>query len=512
MSTRPQAEKIDDVGEYIPYARKHLEEHSGFKQQGGVSLKSLWPEPDWVDWVEEGVDVGAVASMAMIYGGLSTCPIAGVLEGEVTDEMWREGYIEAIAALRKVFEGIWLDRHIKEIERRFAIELGLDYETVTQLPFSITYKFYALRRTKGRRFKGPASLSQRSAMMAKWLPKLGWPESSGAITVSKFPMKFTDGLWRICHFTSSSITLANKETYLTDEEALVDIRAIIGRETTPEVSRIPVKPGGAKTDRQGPEQRSGQDMSAEQLMDDFGFRGIQFGASIGQKERQRWVNAVYDAIADMADLLSIDRTWIGGQKIQALAIGARGIGGTRAHYEPELKVTNLTRARGAGSFAHEWGHGIDNILCEMVYGTNRMFSKLVHQGWEVEPVHRALWNAMRNITEQLTGKDEKTSSFRQHAYWIEREHRAGRYWSTIEELFARGFEAFIQDSLLGRGIVSPWLVYGTLEADYDLNNIAGCPYPTGMERVLLNDLYAELVYLIEPTLFQTRPSSEGVWT
>ena len=30
-----------------------------------------------------------------------------------------------------------------------------------------------------------------------------------------------------------------------------------------------------------------------------------------------------------------------------------------AHYEPARNVINLTRLKGAGSLAHEWGHALD---------------------------------------------------------------------------------------------------------------------------------------------------------
>lgn len=55
----------------------------------------------------------------------------------------------------------------------------------------------------------------------------------------------------------------------------------------------------------------------------------------------------------------------------AIAFGARGSGTALAHFEPARNVINLTKLKGAGSLAHEWGHALDFFL-----GTNcggRMF-------------------------------------------------------------------------------------------------------------------------------------------
>lgn len=43
----------------------------------------------------------------------------------------------------------------------------------------------------------------------------------------------------------------------------------------------------------------------------------------------------------------------------AIAFGARGSGRALAHFEPSRNVINLTKMKGAGSLAHEWGHAFD---------------------------------------------------------------------------------------------------------------------------------------------------------
>ena len=46
----------------------------------------------------------------------------------------------------------------------------------------------------------------------------------------------------------------------------------------------------------------------------------------------------------------------------AIAFGSRGKGRALAHYEPARVVINLTKMKGAGSLAHEWGHAFDDWL------------------------------------------------------------------------------------------------------------------------------------------------------
>jgi hypothetical protein len=71
-----------------------------------------------------------------------------------------------------------------------------------------------------------------------------------------------------------------------------------------------------------------------------------------------------EALVDLADILGIkpEDISLGGQL--GLAIGARGTGNSLAHYEPDLRVINLTRAGGVGSLAHEWGHALDHSLTD----------------------------------------------------------------------------------------------------------------------------------------------------
>lgn len=102
----------------------------------------------------------------------------------------------------------------------------------------------------------------------------------------------------------------------------------------------------------------------------FGFRGGEFGN--WQNKRQECLNCTVDAFSDLAYALDLPYQAMSlcftGKLCDriALAWGSRGSGRATAHYEPENAVINLTKYRGAGSLAHEWGHALDHT-CGKLY-------------------------------------------------------------------------------------------------------------------------------------------------
>ena len=108
----------------------------------------------------------------------------------------------------------------------------------------------------------------------------------------------------------------------------------------------------------------GRDATAQMFQADFGFKGVQFGNWNNQDERQELMNAAYEALHDLADVLGLPPKIISLNGNLSLAFGARGHGlsGARAHYEPAYTIINLTKMKGAGSLAHEWLHALDHYL------------------------------------------------------------------------------------------------------------------------------------------------------
>lgn len=58
-------------------------------------------------------------------------------------------------------------------------------------------------------------------------------------------------------------------------------------------------------ERVGEDYRSGRDITTNELLDTFGFRAIEFGNYVSQKERQSFLNNIYDSLMDMSKILGI---------------------------------------------------------------------------------------------------------------------------------------------------------------------------------------------------------------
>lgn len=114
--------------------------------------------------------------------------------------------------------------------------------------------------------------------------------------------------------------------------------------------------------RNGEDYRNNKDISGEDMMNTFDFKGGEFGNWLNDNDRQQSLNYGYDALLDLSKALSILPTDISlGGKL-SIAFGSRGSGNALAHYEPDREVINLTKMKGAGSLAHEWGHALDDIM------------------------------------------------------------------------------------------------------------------------------------------------------
>jgi len=106
----------------------------------------------------------------------------------------------------------------------------------------------------------------------------------------------------------------------------------------------------------------------EQLMKDFGLRGVEFGNWVNDSSGKYHLQRSAEALSDLAGILGINPKDISLNGRLAIAFGARGKAGALAHYEADRKVINMTKYGGAGSLAHEWGHAMDNILYQYSNG------------------------------------------------------------------------------------------------------------------------------------------------
>lgn len=104
------------------------------------------------------------------------------------------------------------------------------------------------------------------------------------------------------------------------------------------------------------------------LLQDFGIKGCEFGNYLNDATRQESLDQCYEAFMDLAMALEISPQKVGLMGKLSLAYGARGNGDAAAHFEPARQVINLTKLLGAGTLCHEYGHAVDFILGEMILG------------------------------------------------------------------------------------------------------------------------------------------------
>lgn len=277
-----------------------------------------------------------------------------------------------------------------------------------------------------------------------------------------------------------------------------------------------VRPSLTEIKREGmKDYRNGKDVNAEDFMKTFGFRGVEFGNWVNAKERQVNVNLAYDAFYDLAETLGIKPKDISlGGKL-GMAFGSRGKGRHAAHYEPSNVVINLTKTKGDGSVAHEWGHALDFALRRKGGGFSALadMNKALTQRYDRKRAISMLESILKGATTSRNGKRGITLakdfiSYLWHAqswggvvtteYKKEADKLGKSYWGNKEELWAREFESFVYDKMKGDSpyLVTDWVSDSKVTKE---RGFKGRPYPTGEERQQFHGYFDHLISGIEWT-------------
>ncbi len=322
------------------------------------------------------------------------------------------------------------------------------------------------------------------------------------------------------------------------------------------MKEIPQRPHLEHVTRTGEDTRNGENVSPDQFIETFDFRGVEFGNWLPQDERQDVLNMAHDALSDLAELFGVEKKAIGldidgGGHTIAAAFGSRGRAKAMAHYEPVRKAFNLTRMNGAGSLAHEYGHAFDNILFGKLcgnlnspkiymltdalrnYGVKRVINDTLSKTTG-ERFGEISQNSSKILVEFLSRFDDlseslmltysnstnrdnpyhKTDFF--YAACVLDQKKSTPYWSSHKELFARAFETWCFDKLEKSDRKSEYLVSGVEGARFNDNNrYTGNPYPQGKERIEINskfdkviELYPKVCEVLRECKNETNPQPE----
>ncbi len=318
--------RIEDVGEKIGGARKDFHRRTlaiadlaamnDIERREMVERKNIWPALDMKAMQSAGVPFEVAGAIGHLRRLLENKP-----KNDVTDAE----YISAISSVRDAFVGVnsiatFNDACIKLHELHGHVQ----------------------RNEKGeiqwRRWLNSDPFA--NAIGNKAASRLAWPE----LQISAFCTRGT-----------------SYEDYFS--------RQVRGVKSKPR-DLIETRPHLKNINQSGiPDYANGRVITGDDFLADFGFRAVEFGNWVDQKERAVIVRMAYNSLHNLASVLDLPSKAIGlGGKL-ALAFGARGRGGSRApsaHYEPTRQVMNLTRTKGAGSLAHEWFHALDDHLSRLV--------------------------------------------------------------------------------------------------------------------------------------------------
>jgi hypothetical protein len=414
--------RIQDFGEVIPGARKHayakgditLEDFDGMTEEvrkKWVRRDVVWPAPDYEKLLGEGHERCALAVVKALRDAFPPAEYAGAnaqksylgllnrakeigrmkTAGEIKE--WMEGAGRRIINVR-----LWDDSadvapgddmvawrtatwHSSPATKAANKAFNLMRRVFTDFQEILTEsgdaeRVIALLRLPAKSWltaKHPFGFLTKNPQWPKGLPmEVGW--------LIKYDFSINKGTDGKCRVTSQNIRWwqAYKDVVFDDtNSAFATMKAFAKGEIEERKRRLDERGkhvremafGGAKTESAAglveKDWTEGREITGDDYLERFGFRGGQFGNWLPQKERQGVLNAGYNALCDLAEALDVPPVALSHMGALGISFGARGHGGKNplaAHFEPLENIINLTRPHGAGCLAHEWAHSFDHAL------------------------------------------------------------------------------------------------------------------------------------------------------
>ncbi|NOU48948.1 hypothetical protein HG263_00090 [Pseudoalteromonas sp. JBTF-M23] len=237
--------------------------------------------------------------------------------------------------------------------------------------------------------------------------------------------------------------------------------------------------------RQGPEYRFGDQTDFHEIKHTFGFKTITIGSWVTPTEQRLGANLIYDALADLAQILQVPPFVIGLKGTLNFALGTGGQLGVQAHYNASTRTLALAKNAGAGALAHEWWHAFDHYICKHVFSHSSAHSFasslwLQHPLSNNHPLNLQLAKFFKMIL--LSSKGDKPSQFFEHAKQLDSQYGL-LYFSLPQELSARAFESCIA---YNTSISNEYLVSGVKNSE--LQQLGGFP------DLALNTVLSETIF------------------
>lgn len=175
---------------------------------------------------------------------------------------------------------------------------------------------------------------------------------------------------------------------------------------------------------------SPNDINPYEIVSKYNLKGFEFGNWLSNDERYDNLIAANDSLVFLAWLFKSQN--IGFNRMIGIAFGARGYGRALAHYEPGMNMINLTKTKGAGSFAHEYGHALDYNFGRYI-DQHKTYSALSGGAMSgSKPLLDNVGSSLRALVNEIVD----------YPFTLERVDWDG-YWAQRNEIFARLFEEYI---------------------------------------------------------------------
>ena len=223
-------------------------------------------------------------------------------------------------------------------------------------------------------------------------------------------------------------------------------------------------------------------ISSEKLLNEFNFRGVQYGNQMTLSDKEKVNLRCFNAMHDLSEIIGLKPEELTGKGTLAIAFGARGKAKGKlsacAHYEVINCVINLTRSSKRGNLSHELYHYWDNLLGSFSKTgqldihqnetfASTLFSPIKGQTHLPEEVVKAICKLINEIYKT----NVVSRSF------LKDDLRSKPYWGKRIEVLARCFEMWVFTELEKRGMRNDFLV----SFNFDYETEEDYPYPTRNE-------------------------------
>lgn len=445
-------QEMADVGENLWYNRRNFtgqaigwgdikDLNPTLKVKEAVKAK-VWPRPDYEALVEGGMNPTVASIIKSIYDALPTKPHAA----GVPDDTRLQRYMDVMGRIRDATFEWARDRDaLRQMADQAAdiaqkrLRNAFSYGGVSdEVRNAILERVWPgeMDKPRAERWTDPAVRSETAALGRKAIQGLqiqyamieaatrrvteGWPAKQEAWQ-RRFEIKETPAGERVVENGFTVIRRVPEFFIVKKGSRRILDAGFLSREAAIEKAREMARrssSGGGdlrgmnitEATRTGPERRANdENISAERLMQEFGFRGVNFGRTswINHAERQAFVNGAYDALVDLAEILGVPAKALSFNGLLGIAFGAQGRGGkAAAHFVPGVNEINLTKTAGAGTLAHEWGHALDHYFAvqageQYAKQAEPYMSTVVAGNFRSEGVRPAVAMAFKQIREAM---------------------------------------------------------------------------------------------------------------